>query len=883
VRSQSARSLIPAVEETLEAGSVVWDYVTNADPAALVNRAKWVELKTKQEPVVVRGIHLATARSRLVALKESLARQHRYVLADIPVFAPLSATKLLALCRRAKLVDVRPGSIVLAADEMALNGGTIPLEISQNVNQQTFGLVLSGELQVYFSHGQTATSLPNHVPLARLGKRDTFGEVGALAGTPLPPGVSLRSESGATLLTWERDKFLLDEISMMVGDSKDHTTRPSLLECSWRGRTPLSLLTVEPDLLKLLKPTTLEEITEKAKKGCILDGSAEHELSTSMLHVLSGEMKRQGDDTALVDVHLLEDNTLPPGRLKVGIRRRVRLSINDLIGMRAQLMEAGHQVSDGNFSVEGGDRDAFEVFLSEKDTRPTAVRIAELTEKVHAMQTTEIRTGMTIPCITEDGVVPKLAAIPGQPAPMLAIVDLRELGTELAQDDKKELSLLWRKFVHTNARGLLPPSLAPPDNATKMRKEPNVSKREKSYGEDVDLADPTQVEEWLDALCSFNLFRVRQFAGQHEVGVTPAHLELGLKLGEGGYGVVHMARHRVSGELYAVKSFTKSKIRRIEERETYMRLERERKILKLLATELRGLPTPLALARLICSGQDKEMLRLVMPACLGGDLQDLMEAQGRLSDEHVQFYAACTINALSFLHDLQIAYRDLKPENVLLDATGWPVLTDFGLVSLSLEDGPATSMVGTPEFMAPEVIEGTGHDTMVDMWSLGVMMCELLTGSTPFSDPEGNGQNHQKTYTNIVQGKFTKTFMQKEYKRLPKRTTEVIGGLLQVDPEKRLGLAGSKGDTLRVHPFFWGLSWDALESRQIVPPHKAFTGERAAGMLTKVHAAPHTPLPRSVAPSFHRRAASATTINGDGNHHDAAASAMDKMFDFSEW
>ena len=82
---------------------------------------------------------------------------------------------------------------------------------------------------------------------------------------------------------------------------------------------------------------------------------------------------------------------------------------------------------------------------------------------------------------------------------------------------------------------------------------------------------------WHATLCAFALFRLRQLTDEPEVGVEMTHLELGLKLGEGGYGVVHLARHRVSGALFAVKSFTKAKIRRIEERTTYMRLERERK------------------------------------------------------------------------------------------------------------------------------------------------------------------------------------------------------------------------------------------------------------------------------------------------------------------
>ena len=173
-----------------------------------------------------------------------------------------------------------------------------------------------------------------------------------------------------------------------------------------------------------------------------------------------------------------------------------------------------------------------------------------------------------------------------------------------------------------------------------------------------------------------------------------------------------------------------------------MRLERERRTLALLGEELHGGALPHILARLICSGHDRDWLRLVrpacpaahscslaahgcgpgahrcspgahgcslrcprlqvLPACLGGDLSDLLEAEGRLDEEQGRFYAGCVILALRCLHGLGIVYRDLKPENILLTAEGWPVLTDFGLVAF-LDDGRATSMVGgTPPSPRPE-------------------------------------------------------------------------------------------------------------------------------------------------------------------------------------
>jgi len=368
---------------------------------------------------------------------------------------------------------------------------------------------------------------------------------------------------------------------------------------------------------------------------------------------------------------------------------------------------------------------------------------------------------------------------------------------------------------------------------------------------------------------------------QPEVGVVPRELELGLKLGEGGYGVVHLARHRVSGRLFAVKSFTKAKIRRMEERNTYMRLERERKTLKLLAKELLwtqragggGGPSH-ALARLICSGQDKEWLRLVMPACLGGDLGLLLDRMGKLPDAAVQFYAGCIVLALQQLHTLSIAYRDLKPENVLLYSSGWPVLTDMGLVHF-VDDGPAYSIVGTPEFMAPEVVAGSGHGTDVDFWSFGVTLCELLTLATPFAERDAHDENHQQTYANIMQGKYVRHWEHREYRRLHSRTASVVDGLLQVDPATRLGGQRRGVESIRVHPFFWGLSWEALENQTLTPPHRCFCEERRDSVRADFANAACTPLPH--APGHSKRRAKGQVS------FDAAASAMDKLFDFSEW
>ena len=183
--------------------------------------------------------------------------------------------------------------------------------------------------------------------------------------------------------------------------------------------------------------------------------------------------------------------------------------------------------------------------------------------------------------------------------------------------------------------------------------------------------------------------------------------------------------------------------------------------------------------------------------------------------------------------------------------------------------------VGTPEFMAPEIVDGAGHGTDADWWSLGVMLCEMLTLATPFRDPDAPATNHESTYANIVQGRFVKPFEQKQFKQLPKNTASLISGLLKVDPQERLGGTRRGPESIRTHPFFWGLSWEALEARELTPPHAEQCGRRAAAMRAELAHCP-TELQLGSAPKSVIR-------DKDAKGVDAAAAALDKLFDFSEW
>ena len=250
-------------------------------------------------------------------------------------------------------------------------------------------------------------------------------------------------------------------------------------------------------------------------------------------------------------------------------------------------------------------------------------------------------------------------------------------------------------------------------------------------------------------------------------------------------------------------------------------LERERDVLRLLSTSDRGDKYQSRwLIHLVTSGQTARELCVVMPACLGGELWHLLNTVGALNDSELQFYAACLVLALSRLHALGIVYRDLKPENVLLHADGWPVLADVGLAAFVHDERPLFSLCGTPEYMAPEVVaHSRGYGAAADWWSLGVLLSQCLTLTTPFQDPQGRPK---QTFDNVFAGRVTAPPTAHYRFHAATATADLLDALLDRDTGRRLG-----GDAIRLHPFFWGLDWAVLRAQRLRPPHAEHAAERA--------------------------------------------------------
>ncbi|XP_036347799.1 cGMP-dependent protein kinase, isozyme 2 forms cD5/T2-like, partial [Rhagoletis pomonella] len=197
--------------------------------------------------------------------------------------------------------------------------------------------------------------------------------------------------------------------------------------------------------------------------------------------------------------------------------------------------------------------------------------------------------------------------------------------------------------------------------------------------------------------------------------------------------------------------------------------------------------------------------------CLGGELWTILRDRCKFDDATTRFYTACVVEAFQYLHSRNIIYRDLKPENLLLDEKGYVKLVDFGFAK-KLQSGRKTwTFCGTPEYVAPEVILNRGHDISADYWSLGVLMFELLTGTPPFT-----GSDPMRTYNIILKGIDAIEFP----RDITRNASNLIKKLCRDNPAERLGYQRGGISEIQKHRWFDGFYWLGLQNRTLEPPIK---------------------------------------------------------------
>jgi protein-serine/threonine kinase len=233
------------------------------------------------------------------------------------------------------------------------------------------------------------------------------------------------------------------------------------------------------------------------------------------------------------------------------------------------------------------------------------------------------------------------------------------------------------------------------------------------------------------------------------------------------------------------------------------------------------------------SFQSKDKLFFIMQYCAGGEFYRLIQRQPNkcLTEDQARFYAAEVLLALEYLHMKGFIYRDLKPENILVHESGHIMLTDFDLskvavsqtrivtkmysgnaVAVAEPEIVTNSFVGTEEYLAPEVIQGTGHNATVDWWTFGILLYEMIFGCTPF-----RGSTRDATFSSINKAKIQFPASKKG----SKECKDLLKTLLLRDPKKRLGSNGGAED-IKDHPFFRSVKWQLIRNQPppIIPQLK---------------------------------------------------------------
>ncbi|EHN02336.1 Dbf2p [Saccharomyces cerevisiae x Saccharomyces kudriavzevii VIN7] len=350
------------------------------------------------------------------------------------------------------------------------------------------------------------------------------------------------------------------------------------------------------------------------------------------------------------------------------------------------------------------------------------------------------------------------------------------------------------------------------------------------------LPDCDQVklnEEW-----SAYLQKEHQVLRKRRLKPKNKDFEMITQVGQGGYGQVYLAIKKDTKEVCALKILNKKLLYKLNETKHVLT---ERDILTTTRSEW--------LVKLLYAFQDQQSLYLAMEFVPGGDFRTLLINTRCLKSGHARFYISEMFCAVNSLHDLGYTHRDLKPENFLIDAKGHIKLTDFGLAAgtisneriesmkirlekikdlefpafteKSIEDrrkmynqlrekevNYANSMVGSPDYMALEVLEGKKYDFTVDYWSLGCMLFESLVGYTPFS-----GSSTNETYDNLRRWKQTLRRPRQSDGRaaFSDRTWDLITRLI-ADPINRL----RSFEHVKRMPYFVDINFSTL--RSMIPP-----------------------------------------------------------------
>jgi len=273
------------------------------------------------------------------------------------------------------------------------------------------------------------------------------------------------------------------------------------------------------------------------------------------------------------------------------------------------------------------------------------------------------------------------------------------------------------------------------------------------------------------------------------------HFEMGTTLGLGSFGRVRLCRYKEDGRHFAVKIMSKAAVLQMKQLE---HIQSEKNILMQITYPF--------VVNLFGTFQDDQSLYMVFEFVCGGEFFTLLRNEDKLPNDQAAFYGTEIALTLGFLHNLNIVYRDLKPENLLIDKEGHLKITDFGFAKI-VEDRTWT-LCGTPDYIAPEIIRNKGHNKGADWWAFGVLLFEMLAGYPPFYDESGGFG----TYKKILKGNV-------EYPDwFAIDAVDLISKLLVADITKRYGNLRAGAKDIMHHRYFAGIDWDGARKKAIQVP-----------------------------------------------------------------
>ncbi|CZT01212.1 probable cAMP-dependent protein kinase [Rhynchosporium agropyri] len=339
----------------------------------------------------------------------------------------------------------------------------------------------------------------------------------------------------------------------------------------------------------------------------------------------------------------------------------------------------------------------------------------------------------------------------------------------------------------------------PPQNDGASQSKPNMVQSESENGS---ARQPEATQQSPQAQVVPQATIIRQTKGKYSL----TDFDILRTLGTGSFGRVHLVQSKHNQRFYAVKVLKKQQVVKMKQVE---HTNDERRMLQEVKHPF--------LITLWGTFQDSKNLYMVMDFVEGGELFSLLRKSQRFPNPVAKFYAAEVTLALEYLHGKDIIYRDLKPENLLLDRHGHLKITDFGFAK-KVPDITWT-LCGTPDYLAPEVVSSKGYNKSVDWWSLGILIFEMLCGFTPFWD----GGSPMKIYENILKGRV------KYPPYIHPDAQDLLQRLITSDLTKRLGNTHGGAEGVKNHQWFAEVTWDRLAKKDIdapyVPPVKAGVGD----------------------------------------------------------